>query len=319
MPSDSESSSVSANPGWLADVSLLGVALIWGINIPLMKNGLDGLNEWVFSSIRLTFSAGVLALFAWLQRRSGNRPSADLSWRKIVIFGVAVSGVYQICFLVGLARTTSGNTALIICTIPLWTAVLAGIFLAERLKPLAWVGLMLGLAGTTVVALQKDGVGVADRYLLGNVFVLISAVTWSACTVYSRPMLTQISPLQLSAYAAVIALPIHWLIAIPWYGSAVSDLGSVDLWGVIIYSGVLSTGLALPMWNFGVRHAGPSHAAAIQTLVPVVAILAAWKWRAEVPTGPQVFGGALILGGLLLMRASREKLSNPKPDIAKRG
>jgi len=219
--------------------------------------------------------------------------------------------VYQIFFLVGISRTTSGNTALIICTIPLWTAVLADVSLGERLSRLAWIGLALGLIGTVVVALQKEGVGGADKYLVGNLFVLASALAWSACTVYSRPMLTQISPLQLSAYAAVIALPIHWVIAIPWYQSTIGDFDSLSLWGVIAYSGILSSGLALPMWNFGVRHAGPSHAAAVQNLVPVVAILAAWRLLDEAPTGPQVVGGALILGGLLLMRASREKL--PKP------
>lgn len=318
--SDSDSSlSNDSRPvaSWLADSSLLGVALIWGINIPLMKNGLEDLNDWVFNSLRLTFSAGVLALFAWLQWRGGNRPATNLNWRKVALFGIMVSGVYQVCFLVGISRTTSGNTALIICTIPLWTALLARIFIGERLSKAAWFGLMVGMAGTVLVALQNDNVGSLGSSLKGNLFVLSSAVMWSVCTVYSRPLLTQISPLQLSACAAVLAIPLHWALGVPFYADAVEPLKSVSTWAVLAYSGILSSGLALPMWNFGVRHAGASHASAVQNLIPVIAMVAAWYWRAESPSGPQIAGGALILSGLLVMRVAREKSTNLKPDVEK--
>jgi len=296
---------------WIADASLIGVALIWGINIPIMKSGLEDINDWVFNSLRLTFSAGVLAVFAWLQYRRGNRPSPELRWRKVMAFGIMVSGIYQMLFLLGISRTTSGNTALIICTIPLWTALLARAFIGERLNLAAYIGLLIGLTGTVVVALQNDDVGGADTSLVGNLCVLASAITWSACTVYSRPMLTQISPMQLSACAAVTALPIHWLAAGPWYAESVEALRTPTVWAVMAYSGILSSGLALPMWNFGVRHAGAAHASAVQNLIPVIAIVAAWQWRNETPTGPQIAGGALILSGLLVMRATREKTANP--------
>ena len=94
---------------WLADASLVGVALIWGINIPLMKSGLEDINDWVFNSLRLTFSACVLGAFAWLQWRGGIRPSSELRWDRVVVFGIMMSGVYQMLFLLGISRTTSGN------------------------------------------------------------------------------------------------------------------------------------------------------------------------------------------------------------------
>jgi drug/metabolite transporter (DMT)-like permease len=256
----------------------------------------------------------VLAVFAWLQWRSGNRPSPELRWRKVVAFGIMVSGIYQMMFLLGISRTTSGNTALIICTIPLWTALLARTFIGERLNLAAWIGLLIGLSGTIVVALQNDDVGGADTSLTGNLCVLASAITWSACTVYSRPMLTQISPMQLSACAAVIALPIHWLAAGPWYAESVESLRTPTVWAVVAYSGILSSGLALPMWNFGVRHAGAAHASVVQNLIPVIAIVAAWQCRNETPTGPQIAGGALILSGLVVMRATREKTAKPSSE-----
>ena len=273
-----------------------------------MKIGLDQMNNaYVFNAIRLVISSLVLAALAVRERRRGILPNTTLPRRKIVVYAIIVSGTYQLLFLLGIARTTSGNTALIIATVPMWTALLARVFLKERLVRLAWSGLIIALAGTVIVALQKGDVSAGKQHLLGNVFILGAALAWSTGTVYSRPMLTQISPMQLSASAAVMGLPLHVLIAYGGYANAVPALQSVNLWFIIIYSGVLSTGLALPMWNFGVRHAGAAHASIIQNLIPLIAIIAAWLSRDEAVTTPQLFGGALILSGLVIMRIGRQK------------
>ncbi|MCA9071839.1 MAG: DMT family transporter, partial [Planctomycetaceae bacterium] len=160
---------------------------------------------------------------------------------------------------------------------------------------------------TILVATQSGNVTTSRVNLLGNAIILGAALIWSGGTVYSRPLLQQISPMQLSATASVIALPLHWFMARGELESSLPVLNSASLWFILLFSGVLSSGLALPMWNFGVRQAGAAHAAVIQNLIPVVAILAAWISRGETATSPQMIGGALILGGLVLMRRGREK------------
>lgn len=297
----------SRGAGFWSDVSLLSVAVIWGINIPLMKIGLEQLNVYVFNAVRLTVSALVLAGFAIREIRQGRLPTRDIPWGKVCLYGVLAAGIYQLLFLLGVARTTSGNTALIMATVPMWTALLARLFLDERLKSIAWTGLVIALFGTIIVATQSGEVTVSQTHVLGNAIILGAALIWSGGTAYSRPLLQQISPMQLSATAAVIALPLHWFVAWGELENNLPVLQSLDLWGILLFSGVLSSGLALPMWNFGVRQAGAAHAAIIQNLIPVIAILAAWISRGETATSTQMIGGALILGGLVLMRRGREK------------
>lgn len=310
MPSPTTQETVdskqSVAPGSIwPDVSLAGVALIWGINIPIMKNGLDQIDPLVFNALRLTVSAFVLGFLALNERRRGIVPQPGLPKRKVLTYGIIVSGLYQLCFLFGIARTTSGNTALIIATVPMWTALIARIFLSEKLKKLAWCGLSIALAGTVIVALQKNDVSAAGEHLLGNIYVLVAALGWSIGTVYSRPLLTMISPMQLSASGAAIALPLHLLVAAGRYSGNAEALLSFSVCSIILYAGVLSSGLALPMWNFGVRHAGAAHASVIQNLIPLIAIIAAWMTRGETVTTGQVIGGSLILGGLVIMRSAR--------------
>jgi len=292
------------------DLSLLGVALIWGINMPIMKTGLDQLNPFVFNALRLIISAGCLSAFALRERRQGNLPAADMNWSRILPFAIVIAGLYQILFLTGIDRTTAGNTGLIMATVPAWTALLAHCFIGDRLSRTAWCGLCLALCGTLIVALQKGDVSGGREHLTGNLIVLCAALAWASGTVYSRPLLESISPMQLSATAALMALPVHLLIAGLQFPVEISVLRTAPLWLILAWAGLLSSGLSLPMWNYGVRHAGPAHAAAVQNLIPLVAIAAAWMTRSEAPTGRQVVGGSLILSGLLIMRMARTLTRN---------
>ena len=317
MTQASDSSSQDSHHALWADAALFSVALIWGVNIPLMKicfapqeptgSGFSGfgLDEFVFNAVRLVIASATLAAFAWREHRSAKNPPPGISWRQTLIYAALVSVSYQALFLLGIARTTSGNTALIITTIPMWTALLAHIFLRETLRRLAWLGLAIAMAGTAIVALQKGDVTADQQHLWGNLLVLAAALFWSCGTVYSRRLLTSVTPLRLSATAAVLGLPVHLLLAAGRYQENLPKLSSVSLWLIIVYSGVFSTGLALPMWNLGVRRAGAAHAAIFQNLVPLFAIFSAWVVLGEAATLAQWCGGALILSGLVMMRWKR--------------
>jgi drug/metabolite transporter (DMT)-like permease len=297
----------------LSDLSLLAVAVIWGVNIPLMKTGLERVDPYVFNAVRLAISTSVLVLFAWRELRQGLFPLAGITWRQVVLYGVVAAGFYQLVFLLGVARTTSGNTALIMATVPMWTALLARGFIGERLRLLAWGGLVIALSGTIVVAVQSGNISAGEDHLWGNLWILLAALLWSGATVYSRPLLRRISPMQLSAWAMLVGLPLHLGAAIGQYESSLPALSSGSIWAILLFSGVLSSGLALPLWSLGVRHAGAAHASVIQNLVPLIAIAAAWLSRGEPITLAQLIGGALILGGLVIMRKAREKPSEEIP------
>ena len=59
------------------------------------------------------------------------------------------------------------------------------------------------------------------------------------------------------------------------------------------------------MWNYGVQKLGAPHAAIYQNVIPLVAVISAWWMIGETPLSFQILGGALIIGGLVLMRRSR--------------
>ncbi len=359
----SQSDSLSARPLWLADLTLLLVAIIWGVNIPVMKVALHQIDAYAFNAIRLVVSSAVLIFFARREFLNGIQPVRMLSKRDVCIYASIVSMAYQLLFLLAISHATSADVALIMATVPMWTAIGARFFLKEILPLMAWVGLIIAFSGTMIVTLHKaptpmigskvviDGEVIAEtsgpapdllsqptvekpapaernasgthaaggevtqhereasRRLSGNLFALLAALAWAGGTVLSRPLLGKISPMQLSACSATLGLPFHMIIAlvigwdtVPATAAAMKDVSLVTC---ILYSGILSTGLALAMWSYGVKHAGAAQAAMIQNLTPIVAMAAAWVWLGETINTAQALGGGMIIGGLCVMRRSR--------------
>ena len=114
-------------------------------------------------------------------------------------------------------------------------------------------------------------------------------------------MMRYISPVALTFYSIVLALPLHFVIA----GTSLDYMSLVNnpwLLLAILYSGIFSTGVASALWNFGLKHVGPSHATAFQYLVPIIALIASWIMLGEVPFALQIGGGILIIMGLVVMR-----------------
>jgi len=292
-----------ARRDWTADVALVLVAVMWGVNIPVMKHGVELIDKLAFNSIRLTFSAIVLGVLTLIERKP-SKP--DAQWVRII--GVVfVSGfIYQLCFVLGVGETRAGNTALILSTTPMWTALLAWLAGLERLPAVAWAGLVVTFVGTLLVAVDPTQLDFGSRYFAGNMTILLASFLWALGAVLSKPLLEQISPTHMAFLAATITLPFHYLIA----GSKTLDgfrIMSGDLTALVCvaYSGLFSTGLAYAFWNYGVRKVGPSQASIYQNLVPMIALTAGWFVLGESITLIQIPGGILILGGLLIMRRGR--------------
>lgn len=281
----------------------LGVAIVWGVNVPVMKAALAGVDPTLFNFLRLSLSAAVLGAAVRIERRRlrGAAPRGPTPWLGVLGVGLLSGLIYQVLFLSGVDRTSAGHTALLIASSPLWTAVVARAVGQERYPAWTWVGLAIAFTGTAVVVLT--GARTAGATLAGNLLVLAASLAWALSTVWSRSLLGHVSPTRLAFLGTVVSLPGHaWLSH--EHMDAVRTLG-VATWIAILYSGALSTGVAYVWWNHGVRRIGSARTAVYTNLVPVVALFSAWVGLGEVPQALQLAGGALVLVGVALSRARR--------------
>jgi drug/metabolite transporter (DMT)-like permease len=92
------------------------------------------------------------------------------------------------------------------------------------------------------------------------------------------------------------------LLGAPHFSTIVWAEVTPGIWLSIFYSGALSTGLAVVVWNVSVKHAGANYTALFGNLVPIVALATGAIFLDEPVTWIQLVGGALAIGGLALIR-----------------
>ena len=269
------------------------------------------MHPFVLNVFRFIVSALFVGVMLWVRDRkkettvwSSIRPYL----RSIILLGLLGYVCYQVLFILGIERTTSGNSALIMASSPTWTAFIAFLFSLERLRPVAWLGLTLSVVGTMIVVFGSGkSISLDANYFVGNVLTLGAAATWGAYTTFSRPVTRYVDPLVLTFCALVVAFPFILLIAIPYFEQIQWSHVTLWVWGAIIYSGGLSTGVAVVFWTQAVQHVGATHTAVYGNLVPLVALIGGSILLQETITIIQVAGGLFIIGGLVLMRRDRKK------------
>lgn len=312
-----KSSYLRLNP---ADGFLLVTALLWGINIPVVKYATQQMDAMTFNALRMVLSTITLGLCwrleVWRNWQSepagtggslqaeGAEPKMAIGWR-IAGFALLSGLLYPLAFMEGIDRTTAGNTALLLATMPMWTALLSRLVYSERLSQQTWIGLLVTFVGTLLIIQARGGVDFSREHFAGNCFMLLGAMTWASATVVSMPLLKRVSPLQLAFLSAFFTTPVHVSLN---FESIIHWLGRPSQPGLIasvFYSGILSTGVAYATWNVGVRKLGGSHASVYQNLVTLVAVLISWFVLGEPALVLQVVGGVVAIAGLVLIRRGR--------------
>ncbi len=301
---------------WFADSCLLATTLIWGINIVIFKDAIGKMEPFVFNAVRLLFATLALGICVLVESRLRRKPfwprsttEKPIPWFRVAIFSALTGIVYIVFYLNGIIHTTAGNTALLLSSMPMWTAVLSFFFLHERLPGIAWTGFAITMTGTLIVTLfsAMEISLLESSYFFGNLLMLSAAFSWATATVLNRSILrSNITPLQLTFIASVSTTPLHLLYVAPVLGQHLDRILEPWMFAAIVFSGAFSTGLAYALWNTGVKILGGSHAAIFQNVVTVIAVAGGWIFLGEKPLISQIVGGVVIITGVLVMRRGRK-------------
>ena len=176
-------SAVPARAPVLADLGMLAVVLIWGINFSVTKGAFATFPPLAFTAVRFAIASVILVLL--VRRVEGSGPLPDGSLTRLVVLGVVGNTLYQIAFISGLARTSASNSALILAAMPPVTAVAAAALGVDPVRPRILAGVLLATVGVGLVVMA-DAPGLSGGRLTGDLLSLAAVVCWAAYTIGLR-------------------------------------------------------------------------------------------------------------------------------------
>lgn len=293
----------SRAPDFGPDPGLLLLAVIWGVNFAVIKGALDALPPMAFNALRFPLAAAALGV---LMLSSG--PSR---WPErghilpVVALGLLGNVVYQLLFIHGIAGTSAGNASLLLSTTPVWTVILSTATGQERLPAAVWAGVGATVLGMGLLVAGSSGASFSGATLRGDLLMMGSAAVWAVYTVGSRPLVQRYGAMPVTAWTLWTGTPVLVLMGLPQLGEVALPELAPATWFAVVYAGVFAISLAYLLWNRGIRRLGNARTAVYSNLVPVVALAVAWPALGERPTGLQLAGAGIILGGLTLTRLAR--------------
>jgi drug/metabolite transporter (DMT)-like permease len=282
----------------LTNALLLLMALIWGVNFSVLKVGTRYLAPLALNGLRVALAAAVLGAVAFARRdRAPSRGDA----LRLAGLGVLGHGVYQVCFIEGLARASASTTALVMAASPAFIGIVGRLRGSERPSRHAWAGIGLQLAGMSGVVLgsaaQASAPGGASP-VLGPGLVLFAALAWACYAVLLKPFAARVDPVHLSAWTLVGGVATLVPLAAPDLARLDAAAVPAAAWGAVLYSALLAMVVAYLFYYRGVRVVGPVRTAMFSNLQPIVALAVAAGTLGERPGPWQLGGAALIAAGL---------------------
>jgi drug/metabolite transporter (DMT)-like permease len=269
----------------------------WASAFPAIRAGLEAFGPLELGALR--FGLAAIPAAVWLAVRRPALPRLHEAWR-FLFGGVVFVALYTALLNMGEQTVSAGAASFIINVSPIFTAIMAMALLGERFSLLAWVGTVLSFTGIGIIALG-EGDGFAFNH--GALLVLGSAVCTAVNTIVQKPLFSRHNPLVVAAWNMVIgALCLSPFLPASFTEAAAADAAGI---GAVVYLGVVPSAIAYSAWAMALSRLPAARASNFLYLVSPVATLIGFLWLGEVPTLLGIVGGALALGGVMVVNMKR--------------
>jgi drug/metabolite transporter (DMT)-like permease len=276
--------------------------VLWGLSFVATKAALREISPVTLIVTRFALGAVLLLTLVAMRRLSLVVAPADVG--RLALAGFIGVFVHQLLQSYALTLTTAVRTGWLIGLIPIWSALLAGLFLRERFGIMKSAGLALGFAGALLVVTRgRIGGGLlALPSTRGDLLVLASTLNWAVYTLIGRDVIGRLGSLRATAGSMVLG----WLMLVPLFVHAAgwreyAHLTSVGV-GAVLFLGFGCSGIAYLLWYGALERVEMTRVAAFLYLEPLVTLGAARALLGEEIGLMTVIGGLIVLAGVALVQ-----------------
>ncbi|MBT8246424.1 MAG: drug/metabolite exporter YedA [Acidimicrobiia bacterium] len=289
---------MTARNRWLIGLALFAVYVIWGSTYLALRYLVEEFPPFIGNGIR--FVVAGLAMFVFLRHRGAPPPSGREWWSAAQIGAFLMMGGVGLVALAEARGVGSGLAATAVAAMPLWAALWSGLF-GRWPNRLEWLGLAVGLTGVVILSQEGDFSGNA----LGITLMIVAPISWAFGSVWSQRI-----PLPTGAMATALEMTTGGVILLVVgfvRGERFDTFPALDGWLALLYLITLGSIVAFSAYMYLLNTVRPALATSYAYVNPVVAVLLGVTIGSEVLSGQAVIALPLILGGVALVAAARDR------------
>lgn len=276
------------------DLILLALlTLCWGFNWPIMKIGVSHYPPLTF---RILGMIGALPIL-WIAARTQGSP-LTISRNQIPhIVRLAIPNVlfWNLFMITGITMLSSGRSAILGYTMPVWALLFGLILYREQPNRLAWFGIVCAALGTLL--LLSSEFGKLSGQPLGSILMLLGAASWGYGTVRLKRAPLEMPTITLTFWMVLLSSAVLTIAAIVFESSGWRMPNQAE-WLSIAYNAVLVFGFAFVVWFRLARTLPPVASGLSVMMIPVVGVFSGAWMLGETPHWQDYAAMALILVSL---------------------
>lgn len=283
-----------------AHIAVLAANLLFGINYSAVKYITPSvILPFALNALRVAFS---LILFWILYILKPSKAGIDKKDIPLFLFCAATGvAINQLLFVKGLSLTTSIHGALLSLITPIFIILIAAWLLKESLTWIKICGLLLGIAGATLLIILKGSTHTGSDVLLGDTLIVINAISYAFYLVLVRPLMERYTPVHVIrwvfTFGTFMILPFGWhqVMHTDWTAFHTLD------WTALIFIIVGATFIAYLFNMYGIKEIGASATGSYIYTQPVFAALVAIMFMGEQFDIYKAISAVLIFAGVFLV------------------
>ena len=276
------------------------LAIVWGLNWPILKIGVSELAPLTFRALTLPFAA--LGLFAFA-RLSGDSVRVPRGWwRRVAVLAFFNIAGWNGLILFGVQQMAAGRSVILAYTMPIWATAIGAFVLDEPLSRRKVAGLALGTAGMAL--LLADEFRTIGSSPFAATMILGAALSWAIGTVLLRKWKPPIPQNTVTGWMMLLGWVPLALLA-PLFDSApiIGQLAHMNgrAWFAVLYNVFLAGTIAHAAYFTLVRTLPVAVSSLSSLPVPVVGVFAGMLVLGERPGAQEWFALALVVAALFIV------------------
>ena len=267
-------------------------------------------------------TVAMLVLTQFLTVRGAHRGAAPPTWLPVgsgrrLLVACLLGAVVNVCMFEAFLRTTIATALICFYTFPALVTLAAVPFYGERLNAVRGGALLISAIGLVVVVLSPVlGSGALSLDPVGIGLALVAAVCQASFLLIAGRGFGPLPPVRVAAYSIFATGAVAWLLTLGTgdFAGLWLPLGEPAAWVWILLGGIIGAAIPTTMFLTGIGLIGPSRAAILMTIEPLVGVTLAALLLGERPLPIQVVGGVAVLAAAIILQVVPSKVP-PEPEF----